>query len=208
MVQQLFDATDGHPIFLADYAPDLGVDETVVAEYAADVGNRIVRANFAALDAYAFKREGLRGYASDSGIEYVYKGSAWVIPARFATWTYAKASAADTTIIEDGTLTAVTGESTNATFVTGVAGSKVTLMPGVYVAVFAVAMGAAITGRTSLEITAGTRTTRNNPVVGDDQASVTAQFMLSATTQVSFKVYKQTGGAQNLTGHLTIQKVE
>ncbi|MCT1363302.1 hypothetical protein [Microbacterium sp. p3-SID131] len=67
---------DGHPIFLDTDAPDIKVDPTKAAEYAGDVGNRIIRANVAALEAYGFKREGLRGYALDSGVEYLYTTAA------------------------------------------------------------------------------------------------------------------------------------
>lgn len=208
MAVQSYDSTTGRPIFNDNDAPDIKVDPTQVGIYAADVGNSIIRVDLAALNAYAYKREGLNGYATSTGISYKYKSGAWVIPARFATWTYTRPSSADATIYEDGTLTAVSGETTNGGFATSVTGSKVTLMPGVYVAVFAVSVGAAVSGRTFLEVAAGARVIRNNPVNGEDQVSVTAQFMLAASTQVSFKVYKQTGGSSTLGGHLTIQKVE
>lgn len=71
------DATTGYPIFLAGYAPDLGVDETTVAQYAADVGNRIVRANLAGLTAYTYSRAGLMGHALDTKSDYVHDGSGW-----------------------------------------------------------------------------------------------------------------------------------
>lgn len=73
-----YDPITGRPIFVDTDAPDIKVDPTEAAKYAADVGNRIVRANLAALDAYAFKRAGLRGEASDTGLEYRFNGTGWV----------------------------------------------------------------------------------------------------------------------------------
>lgn len=84
MVSQSNDPTTGHPIFDATGAPDLGVDETEVAAYAADVGNRIVRANLAALEAYPYKRDGLLGYAKDTKAEYRHNGSGWVVASQKA----------------------------------------------------------------------------------------------------------------------------
>jgi hypothetical protein len=72
------DPITGAPQFSDAGAPDTGVDPTEVAKYAADVGNRIVRANLAALNAYTWKRAGLRGVALDTGIEYAHNGSGWV----------------------------------------------------------------------------------------------------------------------------------
>lgn len=69
----------GFPQFSDAGAPDLAVDSTAVAAYAADVGNRVVRANLAALDAYPYKRAGLTGHALDTGAEYAHDGSGWQI---------------------------------------------------------------------------------------------------------------------------------
>lgn len=72
-----YDDTTGRPIFLDSGAPDTGVDPTAVGIYAAEVGNRIVKANLAALDAYAYKRAGLSGHALDTKLEYIHDGSGW-----------------------------------------------------------------------------------------------------------------------------------
>lgn len=76
-----YDATDGSPLFLDTDAPDIKVDPRAAAIYAADVGNRIVRANLAALDAYGYKRAGLAGFAEDTETDYVHDGTGWR-----ATW--------------------------------------------------------------------------------------------------------------------------
>jgi len=73
-----YDPTTGRPIFLDTGAPDIGVDPTAVGIYAASVGNRVVRADLAALVAYPYKRQGLEGHALDTKIEYVYDGAGWV----------------------------------------------------------------------------------------------------------------------------------
>ncbi|WP_341945643.1 hypothetical protein [Microbacterium sp. LWH11-1.2] len=85
MASNDIDDFDGHPIFLAGYAPDLGVDETTAAEYAADVGNRIIRANLAELDDYEWNRAGLWGHALDTKSDYRHDGTGWKIVAR--PWT-------------------------------------------------------------------------------------------------------------------------
>lgn len=71
------DPTTGYPIFLDGGAPDTGVDPTEVAKYAADVGNRIVRATLAELEAYPYARAGLSGHATSTKQDYVHDGSGW-----------------------------------------------------------------------------------------------------------------------------------
>lgn len=78
MAVDTYDPVTGAPQFADGGAPDLGVDPTAVGAYAADVGNRIVRANLAALNAYPYKRKGLSGYALDTGIGYVHDAAGWV----------------------------------------------------------------------------------------------------------------------------------
>lgn len=73
------DPLTGAYIFSDTGAPDIGVDPTLVSEQANDVGTRIIRPNLAGLDAYAFKRVGLRGCALDTGCEYRHNGSGWVL---------------------------------------------------------------------------------------------------------------------------------
>ncbi|MEV4777434.1 hypothetical protein [Microbacterium sp. LWH12-1.2] len=78
MAVDSYDATTGRPIFLDTGAPDTGVDPTAAGIYAADVGNRIVRANLAGLDAYPYERAGLAGHALDTDTDYVHDGSGWL----------------------------------------------------------------------------------------------------------------------------------
>lgn len=78
MAVDTYDPTTGRPIFSDSGAPDIGVDPTAVGIYAAEVGNRIVKANLTALNAYPYKRTGLHGEALDTGLEYRYSGSGWV----------------------------------------------------------------------------------------------------------------------------------
>lgn len=79
MAVDSYDPVTGRPIFSDTGAPDIGVDPTAVGAYAADVGNRIVRANLAALEAYPFKRAGLSGHALNTKTDYVHTGSGWVV---------------------------------------------------------------------------------------------------------------------------------
>lgn len=72
------DPITGAYIFSDTGAPDIGVDPTLVSAQANDVGTRIIRADLAALNAYEYKRRGLEGYASDTGVSYVHDGTGWV----------------------------------------------------------------------------------------------------------------------------------
>lgn len=78
MAVNSYDATTGRPIFLDSGAPDIAVDPTEVGKYAADVGNRVVRANLAALNSYTYRRAGLMGHALDTKTDYVHNGTGWV----------------------------------------------------------------------------------------------------------------------------------
>ena len=72
-----YDSVNGSPLFFDTDAPDIKVDPRAAAIYAADVGNRIVRANLAALNAYAYKRAGLMGHALDTKKDYIHNGTGW-----------------------------------------------------------------------------------------------------------------------------------
>ena len=73
-----YDATTGYPKFKDTGAPDLAVDSNEVGKYAASVGNRIVKADLAALNSYAYKRAGLMGHALDTKTDYIHDGSGWL----------------------------------------------------------------------------------------------------------------------------------
>lgn len=79
MAVDSYDPTTGRPIFSDSGAPDIGVDPTAVGIFAAEVGNRIVKADLAALNAYPYKRKGLRGHALDTSTEYEHNGTGWVL---------------------------------------------------------------------------------------------------------------------------------
>lgn len=71
------DPTTGRPIFNDNDPPDIKVDPGAAASYAEEVGNRIVKADLAALNLYAYKRAGLTGHALDTKTDYVHDGSGW-----------------------------------------------------------------------------------------------------------------------------------
>jgi len=79
MAVNRYDSTTGRPIFEDTDAPDIKVDPTEAAKYAAEVGNRVVRASLAGLNAYEYRRPGLAGHALDTGLEYVHDDSGWVL---------------------------------------------------------------------------------------------------------------------------------
>lgn len=121
MAVDAYDVTTGAPIFLDSGAPDTAVDPTAVGTYAAEVGNRIVKANLAALVAYAFKRDGLAGHALDSGVEYRYDGSAWV-PAGIGSFKSIQVTAAGAGTVTNGSaMGAFAGVSLSSAVITGVA---------------------------------------------------------------------------------------
>ncbi|WP_396657098.1 hypothetical protein [Microbacterium oxydans] len=74
-----YDPVTGRPNFSDNDAPDIKVDPGAVAEYAEEVGNRIVKANLAALNLYPYKRAGLSGHALDTKTDYVHNGTGWVV---------------------------------------------------------------------------------------------------------------------------------
>lgn len=95
MAVDSYNPVTGAPQFSGSGAPDIAVDPTEVAKYAADVGNSIIRANFAALDAYGYKRAGLRGVALDTGFTYEHDGSGWLL---VRTDIFGRVTRADTSI--------------------------------------------------------------------------------------------------------------
>lgn len=78
MAVDSYDSTTGRPQFLDTGAPDIAVDSTAVGIYAADVGNRVVRADLSELNAYPYERAGLMGHALDTKTDYVHDGTGWV----------------------------------------------------------------------------------------------------------------------------------
>ena len=86
MAVDSYDSTTGRPIFSDSGAPDIAVDPTEVGKYAADVGNRIVRANLSALNSYGYKRAGLTGHALDTKTDYVHDGTGWVATVADTGW--------------------------------------------------------------------------------------------------------------------------
>lgn len=81
-----YDPANGRPRFNDNDAPDIKVDPDAASAYAADVGNRIVRANLAGLNAYTWKRQGLQGHALDTGQDYLHNGTGWVATVRDSGW--------------------------------------------------------------------------------------------------------------------------
>lgn len=77
MAVNSYDPSDGHPIFVDTDAPDIKVDPTKVAEYAARVGTRLIGST-AERTAYAYAREGLSWYDTDLDAEFIHDGSGWV----------------------------------------------------------------------------------------------------------------------------------
>lgn len=82
-----YDDTTGHPIFADGDAPDVAVNATQVAEYAGQVGTRLIGTT-AERTAYDFTRKGLRWFDTTLNTEFVYTGSAWAedfsFPASFS----------------------------------------------------------------------------------------------------------------------------
>jgi len=70
------DSTTGAPEFADADAPDLAVNPTEVAAFAASVGTRLI-GDTAARTAYAYAREGLEWYDTTTDAIYVHNGSGW-----------------------------------------------------------------------------------------------------------------------------------
>lgn len=76
MAVDSYDPILGFPQFSDAGAPDIAVDPTAVAAYAADVGNFIIR-NTSGRNAYAYKREGLMCYDTDIDALFIHSGTGW-----------------------------------------------------------------------------------------------------------------------------------
>lgn len=70
------DSTTGHPKFSNSDAPDVKVDPQIVAEYAAEVGTRLIGTTAERL-AYPYTRDGLGWYDTDRRALMVRRGSGW-----------------------------------------------------------------------------------------------------------------------------------
>lgn len=71
------DPTTGAPIFSDTGAPDVGVDPTQAAAFAASVGTRPIGTT-TARNAYGYARNKLRWGDTTTGLDYEHTGSAWV----------------------------------------------------------------------------------------------------------------------------------
>lgn len=86
-----FDPTDGHPIFSDADAPDVARNPTEVAEFAAEVGTRLVGTT-AERNAYAYARNGLEWRDTTLKKTFVHDGSGWVMNPVLAAGTLANAT--------------------------------------------------------------------------------------------------------------------
>lgn len=76
MAADSFDSTTGAPIFAGTGAPDTGVDLTLLGEFAAKVGTRLMGTT-AERTSYSYAREGLEWYDTDLDAVYLSDGSGW-----------------------------------------------------------------------------------------------------------------------------------
>lgn len=86
MAQDAVTGPKNEPRFSDTGAPDIGVDPTLVAAYAALVGNRKV--NTAAARAAATGKEvweGLQWFETDTGSQYAYRSGSWVLESSLST---------------------------------------------------------------------------------------------------------------------------
>ena len=84
MAVNRYDPVEGFPIFEDTDAPDIKVDPTEAARFAAEVGNRIVGTT-TYLNNYEYQREGLRGYDVTLKREVLHNGAGWVVVFQYDT---------------------------------------------------------------------------------------------------------------------------
>lgn len=80
MAVNSYDATDGHPIFVDSDEPDVKLDPTKAAEYAAKAGTRAIGTTAQRTSppsGWPVAREGLRWRDTTNGVEYEHDGSGW-----------------------------------------------------------------------------------------------------------------------------------
>jgi hypothetical protein len=77
MAYSSLDPTTGAPVYLDSDAPDPAVNPSQVAEYAAQVGTRLIGTT-AQRTAYSYARDGLCWYDTTLDREYRHNGTGWV----------------------------------------------------------------------------------------------------------------------------------
>lgn len=211
------DATTGHPIFDDADAPDLAVNPTEVAAFAAEVGTRLI-GDTADRTAYTYAREGLGWYDTTLDTEYLHNGSGWV-PARGYSqeaYTWSRSNVDLTPqypeLVADGTNTTDSSLSSfqrvSGTDPDGVGGVKIAVA-GVYHISASVVIAAA-TGRSFIQIGADSDFYRMRASVstGEDFMSVNHVVRTTAVDQViPIWFYKQNSSLGTNTGRVLVRRL-
>jgi hypothetical protein len=201
---------DGRPLFRDTDSPDIKLDPQQVADYAAEVGNRIVGTT-AYLENYAFKRDGLAGYDTTRGCAVTYRGDTWRrdVSARF--FTTARGGMTDGTPffqvpVED------TGQDTEPAFTYTYSNTdgRVTLEAGVYLLHAKGHPGSVNTGTSFLQLRGTSQGVldRKGPAISADPVMyVSALFRADGSEGLIVEIQKQTGGSSNGAGTLSIARI-
>lgn len=202
----------GAPRFPETDAPQTGADLEEITDYAAFRGTRMVGTNAEMLQfaADGFVKDGDAWFNTTDWREYRGKGGVWIPAARVATFTYLSNGVPDATLIGSGLLTAVGTETNDAGFITAITGSRLTLQAGLYSFAFSMALGAGVSaaGRTFVEALGAGLSQRGNAPIGEDRWGVSGVYYAPTDgVNVTFNVFKTTGGLANLSGHLRVVRL-
>ncbi len=202
----------GEPQFKDVDAPDVAVNPTQVAAYAALVGNRKAgtSADRKALTGVAVW-PGLEYFETDTGSTFVYTAAGWINPdMQFAQFTTRAGGVPDGGPYQAGTVTAVGGKTVGGGFAT-LANNKITLVPGLYDITWTLKMNVAQpttsrTGYVQFEVSGEPEAFRAEYGPGGDTATAKGSFLLLQPATPNFTFYKQGGGTPDVTGTIRIRK--
>lgn len=191
---------------------DLPLDIQTAVDHAHLRGNRLVgtSAEMLAFQAAGFVRDGLAWFNTTDSREYRGKTGVFIPAARVATFTYLSNGVPDGMVVGSGLLTAVGAETNDAGFITAISGARLTLQAGLYSYALSMSLGAGVsaTGRTFAEASGAGLSQRGNAPVGEDRWGVSGVYYAPTDgVQVTFNVFKTTGGLANLSGALRVAKL-
>lgn len=207
------DPIDGRPQFRDTDAPDIKLDPQQAADYAAEVGNRIVGTT-AYLDGYPFKRDGLAGYDTTRGSDVICRGGVWRRVVSYREFTLSRATMSDNATFFQAMAeeTSLDTEPAFAFTYTNTGGNHGLLTPqaGVYMVSVTAHPGGAATGPTFVQIRAAAQGVIGRGGVAlnaDPTMTCSSLFHTDGAEGFWVDIQKQTGGSSNGSGRLRIARI-
>ena len=200
----------GQPRFPANEAPDLGVDEEIVADYAAKVGNRRVgtTAERDLAESSGDVWEGLLWGDITDKHEYEHVGGVWKQLLAHAEYTLTVTSLPDDTLFTNFNFAADAERTTDSTF-SSIYSSRLRLEPGIYSVAVVGKLSTVANGRCAFLLSAGSEELARTTVMAVENvlnASI-PNYFVSATTDVTIGLIKSTGGTADFAARLRVTRI-